>query len=565
MFTAYNYIHIFDNNDKIFSKQFNEFMKKKMRYSRKPYFIYNNKLNVQEIIDKYDKLYSELYINNLPTLSALKLKSNYIRLGNVWISQTKKGEGILNENNTNKRALEIIKKRYEEYNNCINSEPNSNYKKYYQKLYKANKNLLNLYQSNSHKLTCKFCSNNNSKWANNNINTYDECSNNDLILLNYSLGLKPQIVLGFDHNIKPYYNCSNFLVLHARWRKKPCSELIDWSYRLNVLFDYCIYKRGQLNLFPARLILPEDNTNFYFYFKYGKPITKKYNGTNSNIMNYLNFIGIYVFPFNHNNKINYLLLFFFKDKRNDEIIITDIHGYQINKYNQYILFRPQSITYDEVNILTKWFHMKLYLALLDDDGNNIEEQRIFLFSRQDIDDYRIRQLIDEGKIRKIDRIRKEFKLYSPHKFYDAQVKAVPPQLQNISDIPPEEYERLKLKISNGRYVPPHKLRKMIIEEYQKELNNRAVNTKQYNRFPISNNGLPILNNGIFSSAGGGKVYDVAINNKKYKVSAPNSRKAASWVYRKKFGNKYNLIYVNGEVFKGICYKNGRKMVKKVDF
>ena len=69
--------------------------------------------------------------------------------------------------------------------------------------------------------------------------------------------------------------------------------------------------------------------------------------------------------------------------------------------------------------------------------------------------------------------------------------------------------------------------------------------------------------------GGKKIYNVSIGNKNYKIEAESSKKAASWVYRKKFGNKYNLIYVNdgknkNEIYRGICYKNNRKLIKKLD-
>jgi hypothetical protein len=67
-------------------------------------------------------------------------------------------------------------------------------------------------------------------------------------------------------------------------------------------------------------------------------------------------------------------------------------------------------------------------------------------------------------------------------------------------------------------------------------------------------------------------YIVQMNKKKYSINSKNAKKAASYVYRNKYRNKYILLYVNKmndksnktHVFRGICYKNNKKIIKELD-
>jgi hypothetical protein len=77
-------------------------------------------------------------------------------------------------------------------------------------------------------------------------------------------------------------------------------------------------------------------------------------------------------------------------------------------------------------------------------------------------------------------------------------------------------------------------------------------------------------NAMMTGSGPGK-YIVQMNGKKYSIDSKNAKKAASYVYRNRYRNKYILLYVNKmnnkntQVFRGICYKNNKKIVKEVNF
>lgn len=79
-----------------------------------------------------------------------------------------------------------------------------------------------------------------------------------------------------------------------------------------------------------------------------------------------------------------------------------------------------------------------------------------------------------------------------------------------------------------------------------------------------------ISGALMTGSGPGK-YIVQMNGKKYSIESKNAKKAASYVYRHRYRNKYILLYVNkinsnkNQVFKGICYKNNKKIVKEVNF
>lgn len=79
----------------------------------------------------------------------------------------------------------------------------------------------------------------------------------------------------------------------------------------------------------------------------------------------------------------------------------------------------------------------------------------------------------------------------------------------------------------------------------------------------------LTSNALMLGSGQGK-YIVQMNGKKYSIDSKNAKKAASYVYRNRYRNKYILLYVNKmnnkktQMFKGICYKNNKKIVKEVD-
>lgn len=90
---------------------------------------------------------------------------------------------------------------------------------------------------------------------------------------------------------------------------------------------------------------------------------------------------------------------------------------------------------------------------------------------------------------------------------------------------------------------------------------------------INNNDTSIQTNisgALMTGSGPGK-YIVQMNGKKYSIESKSAKKAASYVYRNKYRNKYILLYVNkinnnqNHVFKGICYKNNKKIVKEINF
>ena len=90
---------------------------------------------------------------------------------------------------------------------------------------------------------------------------------------------------------------------------------------------------------------------------------------------------------------------------------------------------------------------------------------------------------------------------------------------------------------------------------------------------INNNDTSIqssFSGALMTGSGPGK-YIVQMNGKKYSIESKSAKKAASYVYRHKYRNKYILLYVNkknnnkNHVFKGICYKNNKKIVKEINF
>ena len=91
---------------------------------------------------------------------------------------------------------------------------------------------------------------------------------------------------------------------------------------------------------------------------------------------------------------------------------------------------------------------------------------------------------------------------------------------------------------------------------------------------INNNDTSVpsnISNALSSGGGNTNKYIVQMNGKKYSIESKNAKKAASYVYRHKYRNKYILLYVNkinsnkNQIFKGICYKNNKKIVKEINF
>ena len=91
---------------------------------------------------------------------------------------------------------------------------------------------------------------------------------------------------------------------------------------------------------------------------------------------------------------------------------------------------------------------------------------------------------------------------------------------------------------------------------------------------INNNDTSVpsnISNALSLGGGNTNKYIVQMNGKKYSIESKNAKKAASYVYRHKYRNKYILLYVNkinsnkNQIFKGICYKNNKKIVKEINF
>ena len=335
------------------------------------------------------------------------------------------------------------------------------------------------------------------------------------------------VVLGFGKSLEYYDNCKGFLRLLLPWYpvsdgREPCSQILEWSPYANQLYDMCLFIKGYKILFPAVYILPEEylpNKSKHNKFKYG---------LQSNI-DQLSFQGCMLFPYDINK---FLVLYFFLDQNNKPVIL-DNNKYKVNKYYRDLIFKPTNASYTELQIL-KWGNFNFY-QLLTDGNKNIQNKGIYLISLYDEtnNDY-IAELLNDGIVRRILRIKKYF--LSQYDVNDQSPK------KNFPTIINEQQS----------------------EKFYNELN-EIIPLDKMNLF---NKTRIIYNPNLYNYKGGSnklKKYTVTINNKKYIVNSQNSKKAASWAYRKKFRNKYSLIYVNNEVYKGICYKNGRKLVKKITF
>ena len=417
------------------------------------------------------------------------------------------------------RINQFIQRRMKDYEKCYSKLPQ--YNEVFNRYKELNNNLMLKNKNTRVKDFCK----SSIPW-NTNINNRKKCNNlNSFIFLrvnedgnvikNYDL-----VILGFESSIVKYWKCNNFLKLTGIHEPDNiCSPFLNYSLLFNQLYDSCIWVRGLEYLFPAILILKDKYRKNYQGTKYGIP----YKLTNED------FLGILVVPIsNQNNLLRKKLLYFYRSE-DGEILVLDKDNYLLNKWGRYLLFKQRKATYDEINILTVWFQFKIYQILKDDNGNDISDEGHYALSLHDVDNDYIYNLVENGIIVKIERVRQHFKLYQE---------------------------------GNNYY---HKMRPNTVGK--KELNEYRTNLVQMPNW-LSTGGGSDIRKSVFEKLTNGNKYIVTLNNKKYNIYSKNSKQAVEYIYKNKYGgHKNKIIYItnNKKKEKYECYsKNKNKFAKLIN-
>ena len=587
----------------------NNIISTKLEWISNSYNIGSNPI-IDEQLKIYFDLYSYLYENNkIPTKKELykaqwnviKNKSTY----NIDFLFKKKHRHYYNgeeikENDIkikNKEVRNILKKRLPQLEKKL-KDPNMKYRNFYERMYnfELEMNRINL---NSGNIIKQYLRKN--LW-NKNYNNNNNCPTNIMPdNSNY-----PFIILGFSSDIDKLNlrKCGRAIILKLQTLKNNHeNSLIKWTPIVNYLFVYIAWRTGFDNLFPILYIHYQGKNSYWFYTKHGR----KFNITNNH-----QYLGNLVFPYTQNNIKKAQIIEVYKDINNKLFFIdSKDHRILINKYIRYpLIFPMNNITYTEINFMLEYLHMYMYKVLRNSDGNKVTEP-IYVFSIHGPNNEKILPYIDNNSIEYISKPNLELGFHSTSQYYSDRVFE--------QSVPSKDYKRIKNEIlANGKYIAPGSLEKKVRSRYYEELkgksdfnllhNETGISREDYNYYSLLiNNNIKskgkyktpkqrrnlirnmYLNKKInrinnmqgpnetnFTSVininymkGGKKIYNVSISNKNYKIEAESSKKAASWVYRKKFGNKYNLIYVNdgknkNEIYRGICYKNNRKLIKKLD-